>query len=82
MVYAIGEYRLMFKKRDGELSPHGIVGWLGVGTLGETVGEFGEWLPSIGIGYRLQVQPRMNLRLDIGFGKETMGFYFNFNEAF
>jgi len=82
MVYAIGEYRHMFKKRDGSISPHGIIGWLGVGTLGETVENFGKWLPSAGIGYRLEVQPRMNLRIDIGFGKETSGFYFNFNEAF
>jgi hypothetical protein len=82
MLYAIGEYRHMFKKKDKTLSPHGVVGWIGVGTLGETVGQFGEWLPSIGIGYRLEVQPRMNLRIDIGFGKETRGFYFNFNEAF
>jgi outer membrane protein assembly factor BamA len=82
MVYAIGEYRHMFKKKDETLCRHGLVGWIGVGTLGETVGQFGEWLPSIGIGYRLEVQPRMNLRVDIGFGKETRGFYFNFNEAF
>jgi hypothetical protein len=34
------------------------------------------------IGYRLTVQPRMNLRLDYGFGRESSGFYFNFNEAF
>jgi hypothetical protein len=82
MIYTIGEYRHMFQKKDGRLSPHGIVGWIGVGTLGETVQEFGEWLPSIGIGYRLEVQPRMNLRIDIGFGKATQGFYFNFNEAY
>jgi hypothetical protein len=82
MVYAIGEYRHMFRKKDKTLSRHGVVGWIGVGTLGETVGQFGEWLPSIGVGYRLEVQPRMNLRIDIGFGKETRGFYFNFNEAF
>ena len=82
MVYAIAEYRLMFKKRDGSLSPHGVVAWLGGGSLGETVGNFNDWLPSAGIGYRLQVQPRMNLRIDIGIGRETQGFYFNFNEAY
>lgn len=82
MIYAIGEYRLMFKKKDGSLSAHGVVAWAGVGTLGETVEQFGDWLPSIGIGYRLEVQPRMNLRIDIGFGIQTQGFYFNFNEAY
>ncbi len=30
MIFAIVEYRLMFKKRDGSLSPHGVVGWLQV----------------------------------------------------
>ncbi len=82
MIFAIGEYRHMFTKRNGDLSIHGIVGWIGVGTLGEKVKEFGDWLPSIGIGYRLEVQPRMNLRIDIGIGLESAGFYFNFNEAF
>ena len=60
----------------------GAVGWVGVGTLGETVGEFDKWLPNFGLGFRFEVQPRMNLRIDFGFGKETTGFYFNFNEAF
>jgi outer membrane protein assembly factor BamA len=82
MIFGIGEYRLMFKKRDGSLSRHGVVAWLGAGTLGDTVKDFGDWLPSVGVGYRLEVQPRMNLRIDIGFGRETQGFYFNFNEAF
>jgi hypothetical protein len=82
MVFALGEYRLMFRKKGGELSPHGIVAWLGAGTLGERVQYFGDWLPSIGIGYRLEVQPRMNLRIDIGIGRESQGFYFNFNESF
>ena len=39
-----------------------------------------------GVGYRFEVQPRMNLRLDVGFAKELDGWqpaiYFNFNEAF
>ncbi|MCD4730200.1 MAG: outer membrane protein assembly factor [Bacteroidales bacterium] len=82
MIFALGEYRHMFTKRNGDLSIHGVVGWIGVGTLGEKVKEFGDWLPSIGIGYRLEVQPRMNLRIDIGVGLESAGFYFNFNEAF
>jgi hypothetical protein len=75
MIFAIGEYRHMFTKRNGDLSKHGVVSWLGVGTLGEKVKEFGDWLPSIGIGYRLEVQPRMNLRVDIGIGLESAGFF-------
>lgn len=82
MVFAIGEYRHMFMKKDGELSKHGFVGWLGAGTLGDDVADFNGFLPSVGFGYRLEVQPRMNLRVDFGFGRETFGFYFNFNESF
>jgi outer membrane protein assembly factor BamA len=82
MIYFIGEYRHMFGKKDGSLSKSGFVAWVGGGTLGETVGNFDKWLPNGGFGYRFEVQPRMNLRLDVGFGKESRGFYFNFNEAF
>jgi outer membrane protein assembly factor BamA len=82
MIIALAEYRHMFLKRSGEMSPHGIVLWAGAGSLGDNVTEFSNWLPNFGIGYRLQVQPRMNLRIDIGFGTESQGFYFNFNEAY
>jgi hypothetical protein len=56
--------------------------WLGAGTLGNTDKHFDDIMPNFGVGYRIQVQPRMNLRLDIGFGTVSYGFYFNFNEAF
>jgi hypothetical protein len=82
MFFAITEYRHMFLKRNGRVGSHGIVFWLGAGTLSDTVDEFGNWLPNIGLGYRYQVQERMNLRLDFGFGTESRGFYFNFNEAY
>ena len=82
MVIALAEYRHMFLKKDGKVGPHGVVLWLGAGTLGDNITDFNHWLPSVGIGYRLQVQPRMNLRIDIGFGTESQGFYFNFNEAY
>jgi hypothetical protein len=72
----------MFLKSDGNPGNHGIVFWLGTGTLGDNVSNFDNWMPNFGIGYRLQVQPRMNLRIDIGFGTESQGFYFNFNEAY
>ena len=82
MFFAISEYRHMFLKKNGEVGLHGFAVWLGAGTLGNTVDEFGNWLPNAGLGYRLQVQKRMNLRLDFGFGTESRGFYFNFNEAY
>ena len=72
----------MFAKKDGSLSKSSFVAQIGGGTLGETVGDFNKWLSNGGFGCRFEVQPRMNLRIDFGFGKESRGFYFNLNEAF
>lgn len=82
MIYFLGEYRHMFEKQSGNLSKHGVVVWMGTGSIGPDPSMFENWLPNFGFGYRLEVQPRMNLRIDIGMGRETSGFYFNFNEAF
>ncbi len=81
MLFGIAEYRHTFYKKDGKPSKHGVVGWIAGGSIAPDV-AFKNWLPNGGIGYRLEVQPRMNLRLDFGLGKNTRGFYFNFNEAF
>jgi hypothetical protein len=82
MFFAITEYRHMFLRKNGDISPHGAVLWIGCGTIGTTAKDFTGWLPNLGFGYRLTVQPRMNLRLDYGFGTASSGFYFNFNESF
>ena len=82
MIFFLGEYRHMFEKQSGDLSKHGVVAWMGTGSIGADPSQFEKWLPNFGFGYRFEVQPRMNLRVDIGIGKETSGFYFNFNEAF
>jgi hypothetical protein len=92
MAYGIVEYRHQFVsgKRPTGLSRHGYVGWVGVGSVGPSFGELKEWLPNWGVGYRFEVQPRMNVRMDIGFGKEYLdsgdkfrsAVYFNFTEAF
>ncbi len=82
MIFMLGEYRHMFEKASGELSKHGMVAWMGTGSIAPEPSMFADWLPNFGFGYRFEVQPRMNLRIDIGMGRETSGFYFNFNEAF
>lgn len=85
MFLFLTEYRYVFKKRNGKLSKHGVVGWIGGGnvfSLPAIENVNNKWLPNGGIGYRLEVQPRMTLRLDFGIGRETTGFYFNFNQAF
>lgn len=63
---------------------HGIVGWVGTGTLSNTPSSLGEghWLPTVGAGYRFEFKPRMNVRLDFGVGRNSTGFYFQVGEAF
>ncbi|MGF1683853.1 BamA/TamA family outer membrane protein [Photobacterium minamisatsumaniensis] len=63
---------------------HGMVYWLGAGTLADEFDELGQekWLTSVGIGYRFEIKQRVNLRLDMGFGNDQSGFYFAINEAF
>ncbi len=83
MIYAIVEYRHMFKRRAlEERSKHGFVGWLAGGTIMNDITQMNNFLPNLGVGYRLEVQPRMNVRFDFGFGRDNFGFYFNFTEAF
>jgi len=82
MIFGLAEYRHQFLKRDGKLSRHGGVGWLGTGSIGSDPSDFRKWIPNAGLGYRFEVQPRMNVRAEIGFGKDSMGFYISFNEAF
>jgi hypothetical protein len=85
MLYMIVEYRHMFIKGD-RIGPHGLVGWLGTGSIAPRAHDFTDWMPNFGVGYRFAVQPRMNLRLDVGFADTVEGWqpalYFNFNEAF
>jgi len=85
MAFFLGEYRHTFKKRSGKPSKHGFVLWAAGGKIFNTlkgINKNNKWLPNIGVGYRLEIQPRMNLRLDFGIGRESNGIYFNFNEAF
>lgn len=63
---------------------HGMVYWVGGGTLAEEFDQLGDdkWLYSVGAGYRFEIKQRVNLRLDMGFGNDQSGFYFAINEAF
>lgn len=63
---------------------HGYVLWFGAGALGCNPGDLDNHplLPTAGAGYRFEVKPAMNVRLDLGIGKESAGFYFQIAEAF
>ncbi len=78
MLLTQAEYRLNLPGR------HGMAFWAGAGTVADKVSEFSrdEILPNVGVGYRFEVKPNVNLRLDMGFGDGDSGFYFNVNEAF
>jgi hypothetical protein len=83
MLYGMAEYRHMFSKNSGtERSKHGFVTWVGAGTVMEEVSQITTFLPNFGIGYRFEVQPRMNVRFDYGWGNDSSGLYFNFTETF
>ena len=87
ILFGLVEYRHMFLRRNpdkkGSLkSRHGFVTWVGTGSLAQSYAGMKNWLPNVGVGYRFEVQNRMNARLDFGIGTETTGFYVSFNEAF
>lgn len=77
-------YSVQVELRQRVWRRNGIVVWAGAGNV------FHDWksfkahvLPNFGIGYRWEVRPRMNLRLDFGFGKKGhSGFTFSMYEAF
>ena len=76
------EYRHMFTRSGGRLSRHGLVTWVGGGTLGDDPQSLTGFVPNGGVGYRFELQPRANVRVDVGFGRHSNGVYFNFTEAF
>lgn len=85
----LAEYRQMFNT-DKEtwlkriVSHLGFAAWAGCGFMGPTPVKIEGVLPNYGLGLRIEIQPRMNVRLDLG--KNTVNnqtlFYFNITEAF
>jgi len=87
MLFGIMEYRHMFMRKtprkNGEMmSRFGFTTWLATGTVANNFTEMTNWLPNAGLGFRFEVQKRMNARLDYGIGNDTSAFYISFNEAF
>lgn len=86
-IFGLIEYRYMFSREPVEqgfklLKRTGLVFWIGGGFLGDQPNDWKDFLPNAGLGLRIEIQPRMNLRFDYGFGVESMGFYLSVNEAF
>jgi outer membrane protein assembly factor BamA len=81
---ALVEYRFMLPFPEDSLWSHlGAAAWVGAGALSSTLlPDFTEPLPSVGVGLRVELLKRVTVRLDVGFGRESRAFYFNFLEAF
>lgn len=85
LFYGQAEYRYTFATKRKEPSPHSVAGWVGAGQVFGDQNRFFDhrhWLPSIGGGYRLEIQPNMNVRVDYGFGRKSGGLYVAFSDAF
>ena len=86
---AMLEYRQMFNTDKSNwfkkiLNRLGYVAWGGAGFMGSAPTKIDGILPNAGVGLRIEVQPRMNVRLDYGrdfINKQNL-FYFNMTEAF
>ena len=62
---------------------NGVVVWVGAGNVFDDRRTFKHILPNYGVGYRWEFKKRVNVRMDMGFGKRGQkGFVFNINEAF
>jgi len=82
--YGIVEYRDRLYTSDNKPSRYGFVFWGGLGAIGQNISQsiFSSTLPNAGIGFRFEIQPRLNVRLDIGYSPSHSSVYFNFPEAF
>ncbi|MGQ1787705.1 hypothetical protein [Saccharicrinis sp. GN24d3] len=87
MLFGIMEYRHMFERRrinrkGNYESPFGVVGWIGLGSVAPAYRQMDHWLANFGAGIRYEIQPRLNVRIDYGFGKDNQGLYVSISEAF
>ncbi len=63
---------------------NGLALWVGAGSIFPKFSAL-RWsrvLPNYGIGYRWEFKRRVNVRLDLGFGRGQTGFIYSINEAF
>lgn len=63
---------------------NGIALWVGGGTIFPKFSAIRSrhLLPNYGVGYRWEFKRKVNVRLDLGFGRGETGFIFSINEAF
>ncbi len=63
---------------------NGMVAWVGFANVFHNFNNIWlrETLPNYGVGYRWEFKKRVNVRLDLGFTKDSPNVSFNINEAF
>lgn len=63
---------------------NGFVVWGGMGNVFRKISclELRHTLPNFGLGYRWEFKKGVNVRLDVGFGRNGRGINFSLNEAF
>ena len=82
--FVVTEFRYMLPfKPDTIWARLGVAAWVGVGVMGDdALPNFTQPLPAVGVGLRIRLQDRTNVRIDFGIGRESFAFYFQFLEAF
>ncbi|UJF18557.1 outer membrane protein assembly factor [Vibrio sp. SS-MA-C1-2] len=77
MLMMQAEYRLPIYQR------YGMVFWGAAGSVADNVSGLGDdILGSVGTGFRVNIKDKINLRADVGRGKNETTFYINVNEVF
>jgi len=59
-----------------------MVFFAGAASIGSSMARLESALPNAGLGYRFELQPRLNIRADVGLGRDSYGVYLSANEAF
>ncbi len=85
----IVEYRHMFNagsdtKFKKILSKLGMAAWTGLGAISNNLEAIEGVMPNFGAGLRIELQPKINFRIDVGYdpiNNQTL-MYFNMTEAF
>lgn len=84
VTFGLVEYRHKFYRSSGKASRSGFVAWTGLAAISPDFGnvDVRNFLYNVGYGYRFELQPRLNVRADFGYGFNTSLFYFGFTEQF
>ncbi len=86
-MFGISEYRHMFSGQNmlslqRYLKHLGFVIWTGIGSVAPGYDQIEDFLFNVGAGLRVEIQPRLNLRVDYGIAKDSKSIYVSFSEAF